>query len=721
MMATVDTQNPRAFLSYSRRDAARADEILTALQSKGIDVFKDTEDILPAEDWRGRLKGLIGSADAVVFLMSTNSVRSEVCSWEIQLSSALNKRLVPVLLEPVDEAATPPEVARLNYVFATAERDFSDAMARVASAVQTDIDWVRDHTRYGERAREWDLKARPRTALLRGGELSDAERWLAGQPQSSPSPETLSREWIGASRAASVRRQRVWVAMSLAVAALSIGLGVVAEVNRRVAEEQRNRAERILDRSSMTANDLVFDMAQRFRDRAGVPQALVKDMLGRSKALLDQLATEGEDRADLTRSRAAALTAMSVTLARQGALDAALEAAREANEQFNTLAASGAPEAAADLAVGLDREGDILIRQGDIPGAADLYRAAHEINQRIGGAGAQPAWRTNLAVSEEKLGDIALAKGDVEAAYAAFDRALAIRDSVEVRGRGAAILLEKRADTLLAGNDIENAGKAYRASLSLTRSAADAAPEDTRLMRDLSVILQKLGDLTDADEGAEAAAPYFAADLAIARELHALDEAREDWTLDLVISLDRLGGAHFARGDAQSAMALIDEASRTAGALASLDPARLDLQATATGAAQKASLVAFALGDYEKAARIAAADAKRLSPLAGTKAGGGLYADAVNNMAWYWLFSADGAAALEAAREAMALNPANSGYAINLAHALMFTGDLDAAQEIYLSRVDSEWQALIATDFAEFEGAGLGNPAISEMLDVLGR
>ena len=708
MMSDTASDRPRAFLSYSRRDSAKAEQILTALEERGVEVFRDTEDILPAEDWRGRLDGLIGAADAIVFLMSPNSVRSEVCSWEVHLSGALNKRLVPVLLAPVDDAITPPEVARLNYVFATPDRDFADAMNRVAAAVQTDIGWMRDHTRLGERAREWDRAARPRASLLRGQDLTGAERWLSSQPAAAPAPTALTREWIGASRAAAVRRQRFWVAGSLVVAAVSIGLGIVAEVNRRIAAEQRDRAERILDRSSKTANDLVFDMAQRFRDRAGVPQELVEDLLGRSRALLDQLAEAGEDRPDLIRSRAAALTEMSVTLARRGALDAALDAARQANAHFTALAADGAAASEADLAVGLDREGDILVRQGDLEAAEARFRAAHAINARIGGAGAPAAWRINLAVSEEKLGDMALARSDAPAALAAFDRAMTLRDTVEARGRGTAILLEKQGDALVFSNDVEAAMAAYEASLSLTTAAAEAAPDDTALMRDLSVIRQKLGDLVAQTEGAEAATEHFEADLEIARRLHRLDPGREDWALDLATSLDRLGVARFQTGDAEAALALIVEATEVASALATRDPRRVDLQTAATGAAQKASLVAFALGDYALAAGVARDDAARMAPLGEAE----LYADAVNNVAWYGLFTGDPSDALAAAEEAVSLDAENQGYLMNRAHALMFAGDFIEASKIYASRKDEAWLALLASDIEAFAAAGLSHPPV---------
>ena len=60
----------RVFISYSRKDAAFAEQLLAALGDRGFDPFLDKKDILPGEPWRDRLGALILSADAVVFIVS---------------------------------------------------------------------------------------------------------------------------------------------------------------------------------------------------------------------------------------------------------------------------------------------------------------------------------------------------------------------------------------------------------------------------------------------------------------------------------------------------------------------------------------------------------------------------------------------------------------------------------------------------------------------------
>ncbi len=69
--------NARVFLSYSRKDRERAQSIADVLRERHFGVYKDTDDILPTEEWKGRLEQLIAEADTIVFLMSPHSVASK--------------------------------------------------------------------------------------------------------------------------------------------------------------------------------------------------------------------------------------------------------------------------------------------------------------------------------------------------------------------------------------------------------------------------------------------------------------------------------------------------------------------------------------------------------------------------------------------------------------------------------------------------------------------
>ncbi|QIE55664.1 toll/interleukin-1 receptor domain-containing protein [Pikeienuella piscinae] len=721
----------RIFFSYARRDREAADRVFAALEAAELTVYRDTEQILPAEDWRGRLEGLIARSDGVLFVMSPNSVRSPVCAWEVEVASRLNKRIVPVVIADIGDALVPEGLERLNYIFATPAHDFDAAIAKAAEATTTDIDWVRTHTTLGERAEEWaDAGCPRRSRILRGDELSEAEAWIAAQPANAPPPTSKHRAWIAVSRAAATRRQRSWLIGALAVAALSAGLGVWAELNRRIASEQRDRAELILDRGSQTANDLVFDLARRFGDREGVPQDLVRDMLERSRELVDRLAVAGEDRPDLLRSRAAALAEMSQTLARLGENEAALNAAGDALEAFEALIAAdpGEPQWRMDRLVALDRLGDIRLALGLETEAEEAFDAALASAREL--AGQRPddaALRGNLAVALEKTGQMALNAGDAAKARASFMEALALRRAVsgdphKRDSRGVAVLLERLGDVALAENDLRGALAFYGRSLVAAEALAETAPQDTLLARDLSVIHQKLGDLLVTEDDLETAVVHFEADAAIARRLRQDDPARLEWARDLVISDDRLGVVRWSLGDAPGAVEALARAhdlAREVAADARSDRADKD---RAARMAQKLSLAEAAAGDSQAALRTARTGADDLRGRVGME---GELAAALNNVAWFSLLSNDPAGALAAAEEALALDPEAEAFKLNRAHALMFAGDADDARAIYLDSANSdEWRDMVDADFETFRANRLETPlmtAVETALDAGGK
>lgn len=203
---------------------------------------------MPGEEWWARLRELMGKADAIVFVLSTNSVASKVCKEEVDFGSGLNKRIFPVVIADVDWNAVPDGLAKVHSVFFKDESAHTAALEQLLAALLTDIDWVREHTRLGELAAR-HAKAGSADELLRGTELHAAEAWLARQPKTAPSPTREHYAFIKASRDAADRRRRRLIAT--ATAAILIALAAAGglmffsmRANERAAMAQ------LLDRAS---------------------------------------------------------------------------------------------------------------------------------------------------------------------------------------------------------------------------------------------------------------------------------------------------------------------------------------------------------------------------------------------------------------------------------------------------------------------------------------
>ena len=65
---------------------------------------------------------------------------------------------------------------------------FGTGLANLVAALNTDFDWLREHTRYLQRAMEWDKGARPANRLLSGNDILDAKAWVARRPKGEPEP-----------------------------------------------------------------------------------------------------------------------------------------------------------------------------------------------------------------------------------------------------------------------------------------------------------------------------------------------------------------------------------------------------------------------------------------------------------------------------------------------------------------------------------------------------
>jgi len=233
----------KVFLSYSRRDRERAQRIADVLRDRHFGVFKDTDDILPTEEWRERLQQLIEEADTIVFLLSPHSVASEICAWEIELAASLNKRIAPIVIDEVDTALIPPLLARLNFIFCTERDRFVDAVDSLVMALNTDIEWIREHTRLAGLSQRWDRASRPDRLLLRGQDIADAEAWRDSKPPEAPGVSAPQAAFIARSRHGAGQRQRRWIAGALGVAVATLALAAFAWVQSRNAEAQRGIAE----------------------------------------------------------------------------------------------------------------------------------------------------------------------------------------------------------------------------------------------------------------------------------------------------------------------------------------------------------------------------------------------------------------------------------------------------------------------------------------------
>ncbi|MDP7000089.1 MAG: WD40 repeat domain-containing protein, partial [Candidatus Poribacteria bacterium] len=147
-----------------------------------------------------------------------------------------------------------------NWVFLRQQDDFEANFELLIDALDTDLDYVREHTRLLTLSIDWDQNQRRRSAGLRGQELQTAEGWLQQSGSKDPQPSELHREYLTFSRTV-VDRFRRLVISSVAMAFICLlGLLVFAFYQRNyavkqklVAEQQRTEADKQRLRAEETA------------------------------------------------------------------------------------------------------------------------------------------------------------------------------------------------------------------------------------------------------------------------------------------------------------------------------------------------------------------------------------------------------------------------------------------------------------------------------------
>jgi WD40 repeat protein len=242
------------FISYRRADVEFTKQVEKTLRATGREIWVDWEDIPPGiAGFTDEIVRGIEGADAVICVLSPSYMESEYCLMELEHAVKSNKRVVPIVLQKFTQHP-PSGIGHINWIYfcphAGQENVFDEAFPKVIAALEADFEHARSHTRYLLRAKEWDDKKRLNSFLMDGEEVDEAEAWLAKGTNLSPQPLALHTEYILASRQLETKNQRqarIYLSaglgisiMLLIVAAL---LAVVAEGNRREAEQSRALAE----------------------------------------------------------------------------------------------------------------------------------------------------------------------------------------------------------------------------------------------------------------------------------------------------------------------------------------------------------------------------------------------------------------------------------------------------------------------------------------------
>jgi WD40 repeat protein len=219
------------FISYSRKDKAFVQVLHQALAESKYDAWIDWQDIPPTADWWAEIEAGIEAADAFLFVISPDSVASQVCNREVDYAVTNHKRFIPIMRrEGFGREQLHSELSRHNWLYFREQDDFDSAFAALVDTLNTDLAYVKAHTRLLVKTLEWEHKQRRDDLLLRGDELTESERWVVDAIKSSsePAPTEQQKAFIGKSREVENAHGRLIAAGDKARRMVRLGAGILA-------------------------------------------------------------------------------------------------------------------------------------------------------------------------------------------------------------------------------------------------------------------------------------------------------------------------------------------------------------------------------------------------------------------------------------------------------------------------------------------------------------
>ncbi|HNF36067.1 MAG TPA: TIR domain-containing protein [Anaerolineales bacterium] len=428
----------KLIVSYSRKDSVVARKLIDTFKKNEFDVWVDWEDIPPAVGWLEQILRGIEESDAFIFLISPDSVNSEVCKVEIEHAAKNNKRIIPIVLREVDPKTVIPTIRDLNWIFIREQDDFAAGIEKVKVAITLDIEWVEEHRRLQVRALEWHREKDP-SHLLRGHDLRTARQMVASAESKDPKPTELQRTYIKYSINDETRRTTLFISAATALLVMII-LSITAfyqsqkaSANEKLAQEQKLLAqnnEQLAKKNAETAeknaaiavknqevaeqNQLIAE-AQRSAARAQIYQSRTGGLYISTLLALDSMRRSPSQEAEDILRKNISLLPVPVAQMEQDDIINALEISSN-DDAFVTASADGtvcvwnlpdgkmrfcatSPEAVEDAAFSPDGK---LIATGDTSGVVMILDAQSGEIQNTYEYGV-PIWDVNISPDGKSL------------------------------------------------------------------------------------------------------------------------------------------------------------------------------------------------------------------------------------------------------------------------------------------------------------------------------
>ena len=265
------------FISYSRQDSVFVQQLNTAFTRANRVVWVDWQNIPRGHDWWKEIQIGIEEADAFICVISEHWLTSEICHKELAYAREHNKQVVPLIRQRIEDSVEKQvkgtwmdrpyeetartnweQIRHLNWTFFDEDAKFAETFQDLLQTLEEDQAHIKAHTRYQNKALEWQRTDENPSFLLTGTDLAFAENWLklAQKDKKEPAPTQVQQDFIVESRrdedkriAEEQKREKLIkqfriTSFGLAIAAASFAIfGIFSIWTAIDAEQRRDAAE----------------------------------------------------------------------------------------------------------------------------------------------------------------------------------------------------------------------------------------------------------------------------------------------------------------------------------------------------------------------------------------------------------------------------------------------------------------------------------------------
>src|ERR1041384_8676284 len=99
----------KVFINYSPKDEELATELVARLEAAGVGAWFKKREILPGDNWAEKTSEGLKESDAMVVLLTPNSLESEAVQSNISYAlgdKSFSQRVIPVLVGDVEKSAS---------------------------------------------------------------------------------------------------------------------------------------------------------------------------------------------------------------------------------------------------------------------------------------------------------------------------------------------------------------------------------------------------------------------------------------------------------------------------------------------------------------------------------------------------------------------------------------------------------------------------------------